>query len=300
MVLTVVIVGLAFPSVMADFVETAREKPPEETRDPYYYYRWFFLENYPGFTFLYPLGAVLLIRQYGRRGLFVVCSFAPLMAAHITLFTARSAERYLVYILPFFLIPACHVVWTALQELWRRLAETWSAGRKVVAVALAATLVPAAGLVIHPWWEESRDLVRWGHRPNWKTMAGAFEAIAAVPVVVSTSPREMLLYAGRFPDYVLTNGFEYPEGGARTIRVGDATLEARWINEARKLEEVIERHQDIVVVVPDWAFENPAFLDSTMADVLNERLSWVEHDGDPGIYLYRKSTGDQLPSQELD
>jgi len=67
------------------------------------YYRYYFTDNYPAMTFLFPLASIYVISVYKKVGLFVVLSFVIPMALHV--FIAKIAlVRYIYYIFPFFVL----------------------------------------------------------------------------------------------------------------------------------------------------------------------------------------------------
>ena len=177
---------LVAPDAVRSLFQTARERPQwSTTGEGFTYYSWFFGYYYPGLAAVYVLGIVLLIRRFGNPGLFVLCSFLPLLAAHVWIFTGRVEMRYIFYILPYFFIGASFALERPLRRLSRLVAAQWRKGSRAVAALLLLGTLSAAGLFTASWLRESRDLLRWGYGPNWKTVAPTLQGLDDACVVSS-------------------------------------------------------------------------------------------------------------------
>jgi 4-amino-4-deoxy-L-arabinose transferase-like glycosyltransferase len=281
-------VWLAQPSSIDYFIEVARERPVWDTHgDSWGYYSWIFLYNYPGFTFVYLLGAALLIKRYGRTGVFVVCSFVPLIVLHTFFFTGRVAERYITYFFPFFIVGAVGLFEPLFEHIKIRLTELWRSGARVMTIWIVLAIVPAAYLYMHPWLSESRAVVEWGMGPKWKEMAGLLQKLSEDHVIMTTWPREVYFYGGRFPDYILTQGYEYNGTGDHELEIGKEKVNVRYIRNSDHIEEQIDASDRLCVVTTDWAYNNPDFLDESMRRVIETRLVPLEHHVDDRILVFK-------------
>ncbi len=281
------IIWLVQPSLMGYFIEVAREKPAWDTHvDGYAYYSWLFLYYYPGFTFIYPLGVVLLTRNYGRKGLFVACAFLPLMIAHTSFYTGRVAERYITYIFPFFVIGACGVLEPLIAEGRKRLSSRWKSGSRFITAIIVLTVLPLMGLYTYPWLGEGINVTRWGMGPRWKEMSPLLEDISEDHVILTTWPREVYYYGGKFPDYILTKGYEYDGNGDHDVKIGDERVEVQYIRNSEQLKERLESGERLCVVATDWSFNNPDFLDDPMRDVVRAAMVQLRHGFDDRILVF--------------
>jgi hypothetical protein len=276
------------PNTVSWLIETARTRPHwATTGDGLGYYSWFFGYYYPGLTAVYILGIVLLIRRFGRPGLFVLCSFVPLMTAHVWFFTGRVEMRYIFYILPYFFIGACFALERVFRRLLRLVAAEWRRGSRAVAVMVFLGIVSAASLFASSWLRESRTLLRWGYGPNWKTVAPTLKGLHEECVVMSPWSFHVTFYSGEFPDYILRK--KQPEDGDDdTGRLGARSVPVRWLHDADEFEQLVDRYPDVCVILTDWAFNNDAYLDKAMREAITTRLVEVEHGGDSKVRLYRK------------
>jgi hypothetical protein len=284
---------LVSPAFVAKLLRTARYRPEwATTGDGFSYYSWFFDYYYTGLTAVYVLGIALLIRRFGKPGVFVLCSFAPLMAAHLWFFTGKVEMRYIFYILPFFFIGACVALEWLLRRLLRCVTVEWRRGSKVVAVCFFAGIVYAASLFTWSWLSESRDMLRWGYGPNWKTVAPTLQGLGEECVVMSPWPFHVAYYSGEFPDYILRKK-QVEDGDEGVVRLGDRTVTVRWLFDPEEFEQVVDGNRDVCVVMTEWAFYNDAYVDAPLREAITTRLAAVEHGGDSKVQLYRKPSIDE-------
>lgn len=278
---------LAAPQHVRWLVAAARERPPwAATKPAFQFYSWLFTYYYPAFTFLYLLGAVLLVRDTGRRGWFVLASFVPLMIAHVVLFTGRVEERYVSYIFPYFVLGACYAILLAVKPLLATIAAEWKRGAKAMAVLLCLAALPVSNLVAHTWFRESVNLVRYGYGPNWKTVAPALRALPPDAVVMSPWPLHVAYYGGRFPDYILRH--PQPEDGTEgTGRLGARPVVQRWLFDAGEFERIAAA-ADVRVITTEWALTNEAYVDAGMRQAIAKLLVPAEHAGDAKVLIFKK------------
>jgi hypothetical protein len=284
-----VAMAIAAPGAIRELVALAKERPEWAAGESAFsFFSWFFLYYYPAFTFVYLLGAVVLVRRYGKPAAFVLCSFLPLMCAHMGFFTGKVEERYIFYILPYFFIGACFVIEGALKPILQTIAGEWKKQSRTFALLVALVSVPAASLFAHPWLRESRDMLRWGYGPNWKTVAPTLAALAGECVMMSPWPLHVVYYTGEFPDYILRK--KQPEDGeGPTNRLGLRSVPVRWLYHAEEFTRVANEHDDVCVIVTDWAFNNDAYIDAGMRQAIESILVVSEHDGDQGVVIYRRA-----------
>ncbi len=282
-------VWLVLPSVAAKLLAVARERPPwAPDISAYRLYSWFFLYYYPAFTFTYLLGAVLLIRDHGKPGWFVFCSFIPLLAVHVLLYTGRVEDRYLFYFLPYFFIAAGYVVELALRPLVRAIAGEWRTRSRAVAVVMCLAALPVPLLFTTTWLGESKSMLTYGYGPNWKTVAPVLKEVVAEDLVMSPWPLHVAYYTGEFPDYILRQ--KQPEDGeGPTGRLGSRTVPLRWLYDAGEFETLVATHDRVSVIMTEWAYNNDAYVDPAMREAIARLLVSMDHSGDPGVIILRKA-----------
>ena len=103
-----------------------------------------------------------------------------------------------------------------------------------MATCLFAGILLAANLFVWSWYRESRDLLRWGYGPNWKTVAPTLQRLGEECVVMSPWPFHVAYYSGEFPDYILRKKQveDTPEAVFLSVFWIYATTEmGPWLNE---------------------------------------------------------------------
>jgi hypothetical protein len=242
------------------------------------------------FTVLCLIGTVLLVRDYGRRGLFVACSFFPLMAAHIIFFTGRVKERYISYILPFFFILACYVIARMGWRLYQHLNQEWRRKARLTVIATIVALIPVAHLLIHPWLYETIDGVKsgWPRAKNWQSVRSTLHQMAKEGVVLTTKPMETAYYSGRHPDYILRTAAHEEGYEDHDAQLGSQTIPVRWVTNEATLSRVLDTHDRVYLVTPNSTWSNDAFLDEKMRGLIEKRMTQVSHGGDRKIFIYSK------------
>lgn len=278
----IVLAGLAgisavfvYPDFVAKLVNLAREPMAWDTRGhPAPFCLWFFDYYYPTLWYLYPIGAVILIHRYGRLGLFVVCAFLPVLFAHMYLFTSRIAERYLLYILPFFFLTSASVIDSLLWAFMAWVRELRSRGTQLLATVATVCVLPASWLFLQPWLNSSLELRRYGLGPDWKQIAPDLRNACETGIVVTNWPREVMFYGGRFPDYIATQTYEYHGEEDHLVALGKREVEVNYLTDATSLREALDSGTDVYFVTTEWAYRNNSFMNEEMRELI--RLNMVE------------------------
>ena len=276
MLLCMATAAVLLPATAARFFHLARTPEPWYTGgSPMTFCLWFFKYYYPALWFIYPLGAVILIRRYGRLGVFIVCAFLPVLLAHMFLFTARIAERYLVYILPFFFLTSACVVEVVIGLLVGWVRDLKSTGARATSAATALAVIPAMWLFLNPWLGLASELRRYGIGPDWKELAPELREACGTGIVIANWPREVMYYGGRFPDYFATVSYEYFGDDNHTVNIGAREVPVNYVLDARSLQRVLSEDRDIYFVTTDWAFGNDAFMSEAMRRLIREEMTEI-------------------------
>lgn len=274
MLLSIAAAGLLLPDLVARFIRMASISHSWYTRgESAPFCLWFFQYYYPALWFLYPIGAVILVRRYGRLGLFIVCAFVPVLLAHMYLFTERIAERYLVYILPFFFMASACVIEAMLCWLAGWVRGLRASGARLTAVAAVLAAAPAMWLFLHPWLGISSELRRYGLGPDWKQLATELRDACDSGIVVANWPREVMYYGGRFPDYFATRTYEHFVADDHVVTIAGQDIPIRYILDSDVFEQVLQEGRDVYLVTTDWAFNNDAFMNDAMRRVVLRHMT---------------------------
>ncbi|MCC6679836.1 MAG: hypothetical protein IT445_02940 [Phycisphaeraceae bacterium] len=290
LLIAAVVAVIVRPELPQQLMARATVRLPEERPAPAVaYYTWMFTHYFSVLLMLLPLGCVMMVRRFGRLGLFLCCCFVPLMLAHLFLITARVAERYLVYILPFFVLLSSYPLALGLRQLWRLCRRSMRRERLGYRLLLAGGLLIASNILLQPWLSESLIIARFGHRPNWQHLSWRSDQEATDALIVSTSLREMSYYAGCVPDVILSGGFEVPAEATATVHRNGQDTQVLWIDKAEDLRKLIDQTPHLVIVVPDWALTNTGFLTPEMVNLLQSKLTAQPDEGEPRIMIYRSA-----------
>lgn len=236
---------------------------------------WFFDYYYPALWYLYPLGAVIIIHRYGRLGVFMVCAFIPVLFAHMFVLTSRIAERYLLYILPFFFLVSASVIESLIQASFGWIKQLRLSGARMTAWAAMLCLVPAGAVFFTPWLTTSLDLIRYGQGPDWKQIAPQIQEACEQGIVITTWPREVRFYGGRFPDHIATQSYERNGDDTHEVLIGENTVTVRYLTEDASLQQILEANDDVYFITTDWAFQNDAFLTEPMRMLIQQQMSEI-------------------------
>jgi len=271
--LTAITTALFLQDFVATLISLAREPMAWDTRGhPAPFCLWFFNYYFPALWYVYPIGAVILIHRYGRLGLYMVCAFLPVLFAHMYLFTSRIAERYLLYILPFFFLTSACVIEALLWGVMAWVRELRSRGTQALAAVAAICVLPASWLFLQPWLNSSLELRRYGLGPDWKLIAPDLRAACETGIVITNWPREVMFYGGRFPDYFATQTYEYYGKEDHVVALGEREVEVNYLTDTTSLREALGSGTDVFFVTTDWAYRNNSFMNEEMREVIRRNM----------------------------
>ncbi|MGQ0644878.1 MAG: glycosyltransferase family 39 protein [Elusimicrobiota bacterium] len=253
---------LAFESkFLAGLWAVARGVPdwaPYKATD-HHFYRYFLADEYPALFYAYPLGACLLIRQYGKKGVFMVTAFVGLFLLHSFVF-GRKGDRYIFYIFPFF-IAAPAALFAALlpaaAAAAARAVPSAGAGR----IARAGLLLAMAYGLGQPWLEKARFEPETWHHIDWKSFPGASVEKAKAGPVMTTDPRAFFYYHGRMPDFYFVE-----EKSPRYA------YEPGLVASPEQLHAILDGNPGLSFVTTEWRLSNRDFVDPELRDIILRRM----------------------------
>jgi 4-amino-4-deoxy-L-arabinose transferase-like glycosyltransferase len=264
---------------LADLWEAARHIPAFSSRKltDYGFYRYYLSNNYPALFFLYPLSALLMVRAYGRKGLFFALLFIILIIAHTFLF-GRKLDRYFFYIMPFFFIVASYAIWRILQFVWE---ETRMGNNSPIGYGLGlACFAVAVNAFGYPWLANSRHTPQHYVHTDWKTLDQAIVQEVRTGAVMTSRYKSYLFYFNNIPDYVIMIDDDH---------LRDERHRSPKIDDLEKLKSNFQQETgELYLVLDEWSFKNKAFFDQPMRDFILANCEPVAHGGDPKIMILRK------------
>jgi hypothetical protein len=227
-------------------------------------------DSHPVLWTIYPLGAFLAIQQYGRKGLFFVLSFVVLFFTHCFVF-ARSTDRYIFYILPFFVAVAAisgeFLIGSAkdLVSNYSPLLPRWQ--RRVFAGAVCASLL----LVAHAWIGQTvadTSVVRF---INWKDLDPALVRTISRGTTMTTDRLRFSYYFKRHPDFVL---------GVDDVP-GD-----HIINNLEEFKKALSQHPDLYFVTHKLHISRDAFVSPEIREFISRELERIDQEADGRIMVF--------------
>ena len=282
------------PDFVAKAVNVIRDRPFWDTRnvDYTYYVKYLFLD-YPLFTLIYPAGAYLIIRKYGRTGIFVVCLFLPLMVMHSFLFVNNIDERYIFYIFPFFALSSAAAIEWASRRVFARIRGEFDGGRKRNAALGGLVMAVLIGVASYPWVGRGAAVGEHAVFEDWKSVQDVLREISSDGIIVSTRRMPLYFYMGRNPDYVIIKSFEglIREQRDHPPAVRPRYLDVGWLFTKKELSDVVDSRERVYFVVDAKSFHNPAFLDDGVRSFVERHGTPVRHSGDRNLFIYRLQRG---------
>jgi len=281
------------PKFVSKTLDMINEKPFWDTRNiEYVYYIKYLFLNYPFFLLVYPAGMYFMIRKYGKIGIFMVCSFVPLMLMHCFLFVNNIDERYLFYIFPFFILCSVCVIEYFGSILLNQIQNAFSGGKyysKGLAVVLFAGMIGIAG---YPWVGHAVTLPNHAVFDDWKSVEKELKSISGNGIIVSTRRMSLYYYMGRNPDYVIIKTFEDLIREKQKKKSEDLSykllyLDVDWIFNRKELGDLVSGSDNVFLVVDKSSFNNPAFLDNDLRSYIKEEGELLSHDGDKKVIIYK-------------
>jgi 4-amino-4-deoxy-L-arabinose transferase-like glycosyltransferase len=277
--LSLAVLVVALPGVFHNLIFNASYVPDWMARKEGNALRYFLSDRYPGLFFLFPLGAVLLVRRYGKAGLLFALNFAVLFPMHSFVF-GRREDRYIFYIFPYFVLAAAaavEVILPAVAQALRRYTKGRSAWATILIVAAA---LPAVNLIAYPWLGNAKNVLTSYRFPDWKTLPPRLLENMAASGAITTIPREYLYYVGAAPTYYFLSE-----------RDPEQRYEPGLITTPAEFTAALADPRVRFLISNAWAFENDAYINDAMRAYVRETMHEVDHGGDPRLVVFEKIDG---------
>jgi len=265
-------------------------KPFWDTRNlDYVYYLKYLFRDYPLLMMMYPAGVYIMIRKYGKIGVFMVCSFVPLMLLHCFIFVNNIDERYIFYIFPFFILCSASVIELISSKFFMQIQDTFSAGKHYTATLGVIFLLVFIGITGYPWVGHAMAITNHAVFDDWKSVENELKAVSRDGIIVSTRRMPLFYYMGRNPDYVMIKNFEtlIREQQKMKLKNKPLYLDVKWLFNRNELSDLVYSSDNIYFVLDRDSFDNPAFIDDDVRAFILKEGELVKHDGDKKIIIYR-------------
>ncbi|MDH3284285.1 MAG: glycosyltransferase family 39 protein [Acidobacteriota bacterium] len=275
------IVALFFALIQGDFVgsllRVATDLPGwnRSAQSNLSFYKRVLTDSHPILWAIYPLGAFLAIHRYGKRGLFFVMSFVVLFAMHSFVF-ARTSERYIFNLLPFFVTVAAVGVNGLLSATLALAPALPGWRRRLFYVAVAVSLC----LVVYP---RIHNTVLDSSVPkfsNWKDLDPALVRAVTRGASITTDRLRFNYYFKQYPNFVIDASDVDHVGGERVI-----------INLA-EFKKALARHPNLHLVTYGAHIYNAAFVSPEVKEFVLRELDRVDKEEDGRIMVFRGRADD--------
>ncbi|MCG3204772.1 MAG: hypothetical protein KCHDKBKB_01489 [Elusimicrobia bacterium] len=270
------------PQLVRELFTTATSVPATHTYinpvGDWQFYRHYFMDQYPAFFFLSPLGAFFVVRNYGRKGILVAVNFLLLFFLHSVVFQ-RKADRYVFYLMPFFLLCVAVGLDTLGRNFWSgfkmQLSSIQPSWARLGAVVL---LLPVLWWIFHPWLMNAYKTTRESKYPDWKIVpAEVWESIKG-SVILAANPKEFFYYSGIMPNYYFDK--EDPTPGY--------VMEPGWVLSESEFLRVFHSENNFVVVTARFTTTNKSYFTDSMNLLIQEEMVAVPLSSEPEILIFRK------------
>ena len=274
------------PKLVDEIFDTAFTLPEwADDINAFSYYWDYFVNAYPFFVYSYMLSMFFAIRKHGKKGIFLLASFLPILFIHSFVYTGRVSERYLFYIFPFFALGSSIIVCMIIDYFLEILYVEYSSRRYINTILFLFCLVPAVYLIGKPWMNDARKIHNKYSWSDWKSVSKELKAIPDDSVVIATRIRPVYYYLGRMPDYnVRKSMFEI---SAKEVRSGNLDFSINLIMDLPSLIDKVRISRDVYFLADKWSFNLPGYMDNEMRNFITANFVPVKHDGSNNIIILK-------------
>jgi uncharacterized membrane protein len=280
------------PGLYQGAMETIRGKPFWDTYglDHTYYLRYLW-ENYPALLVIYPAGVWAMVSRYGKKGVFIFCSFAPLFIMHMLLYTNNVNERYILYIFPFFSIGSISFIDFLMKKGLSEVNDLRVPQRLGGSFAYSFVMVLTLGVTSFPWVGSAFAIPVTPYFDDWKSVSVDLKKIPNESIIVSTRRMPLYYYYGRNPDYVVIQHFEelIKKEIIHPSKNRPLFMDVKWAFSAKDLEQIINENSQVYFILDKESYGNPAFIDNDIRRLVSLKMNPMIHGGDQRILIFEKS-----------
>ena len=245
------------------------------------FYLSFLYRNYPAFFFLYPLGIFCSISENRKRGIFLLCSFLPILFLHSFIFRFKD-YRYIFYIFPFFIMGVLPIIDQVLISGSRFVQDKTWLKKTLPKTSFAMALVFALSLLLNPWFPKARKVVNF-HFPDWKAFhTEAEKLIDRNACIISNPQNHFYYYFGRKPDYYIQKSYFEEENDA------EHWAGASPITNVDELKQIFHSKKDLYLITYNFFLKHKKFMDKAMVDFIFVNFEEIPIEEGIRVRLFRK------------
>ncbi len=254
-----------------------------------YYFRFLSL-NYPSLFFIYPLSIIFLIKDIGKKGLFISVSFLPLLLMHMEIFT-RQNQRYIFYIFPFFVLGSLYLINLIIKLVVKELDEKTKDMNQAFRIAVILVSVMAFNVFGYPWITQAKNLYRNSRYEHWKGIPEYVVNKVNKGKVITTEYMHYIYYFGRMPDYYMNSNKNLGYANSPSQGIG-------IIDDINDLKSVFENtDQPLFILFSPWAFNTSLVVEPEMKEYIvnSSDLMFETKEKKKEIFIYQKSSTRKQP-----
>jgi hypothetical protein len=227
----------------------------------FHYYRYFLSENYPAFFFIYPLSITFMIKDYGKKGFFILSSFIFLYIAHLFIF-ARQWDRYIFYIFPFFILGSLFLVDKVIKYVWNEINNNFKGRSKIVYIVVIIFGLLSFNVVARPWLPVSRNVYKTTKWSRWESIPQNLIKEIRNGTAITTRQMAYIYYFDEMPDFYMRSISDFKI-------VHDPRYNIKIIDDIESLKHSFENTKgSLFLVVSPWTFENDIITTPEMRDYI--------------------------------
>lgn len=251
-----------------------------EARD-WQLYASFFTSNYPLIFYSYPLAAIMLIYQFGKKGLFIVAMFTTLIIIHSFVF-GRKLERYIFYIYPYLMLAGSFFVAKLCQLTLAYFQSRTKASKNLAYIGIAVLCI----MMSIPWMPASVNAYKQFSWQHWKYFPVELKVQLQTGDIATTRVMAVNHYLELTPKWAIrANDDEYDF-------VEDPKYGTRQIKDIEDLKTVFEQHagnRPIFFVFSPWTFYEDSTVTPEMRQFLQENTEIVDNLGYKYVLILKKT-----------
>lgn len=265
---------------MDDFLREAFVQPvwyQTQLSNASFYYH-VMVVSHPYLWAMLPISLFLAIYRYGNAGIFFALSFIVLFALHSFVFVGRQLDRYIFYILPFFLVISAigaETLLAALISISRGAVLQLSRGlQRVFLLAVGMSIALLFQFNMEDWYGRMQWLPP--RFADWKNLPPSVTRAVVDTHTISSERFRFSYYFGRNPDYVIDASDTDYAGGDRIV----VSLE--------DLLKALDEFPDAVVVTHSNDLFNDASVGPEVRTYLLTEMRRLDSEDDERIMLFKR------------
>lgn len=272
----VLVLWLVEKDTVGSMARIAIEIPPwnRSAQSQLSFYHRVLIDSHPVLLAIYPFGAFLTILRYGRKGLFFVLSFIVLFLMHCFVF-GRGSERYIFYILPFFIsVGAAGVDFlvSSTMDIASNYASSLPKWQKKFFIAAAFA---SLSLVGYHWIGQTIDDAAVAKFPSWKGLDPALIREVRQGTSLTTNRWGFNYYFKKDPDFV--------------VEVAYNDHDNRVISDLDEFKKVAARYPNLYLVTDKLDIYNDAFVNLEIRDYVLREMERIDgHKDDSRAMVFKR------------